>query len=64
MLAELSAIHARYPHIGWEALLGWGTRNGAKALGFDDIGTIEVGKKPGILQITGLDQEPIVKRLY
>ncbi len=64
VLAELSAIHSRYPHIGWEALLGWGTSNGARALGFDDIGTIEVGKKPGILQITGLDQEPIVKRLY
>ena len=37
-------------------LLTWATLNGAKALGIDDdYGTIEVGKKCGIVNISGVD---------
>ncbi len=67
VLSELQSIKNRYPHITWETLLVWGTSNGAQALQMQDIiGTIEPGKKPGILQITGLDDshtEPLVKRI-
>jgi cytosine/adenosine deaminase-related metal-dependent hydrolase len=67
ILAELSSIKAHYPELDWQTLLTWGTRNGAKALHMDDIiGTIEPGKTPGIIQITGLDNlgEPVVKKLF
>ena len=37
-------------------MLTWATLNGAKALGIDDdFGTIEVGKKSGIVNISGVD---------
>ena len=37
-------------------LLQWATINGAKALGIDNhYGTIEVGKRSGIINITGVD---------
>ena len=66
VLAELCAIRTRYPHLGWEALLNWGTHNGAKALGMlGDIGTIEVGKKPGLVHITGLDDaKPVANSIF
>ena len=37
-------------------LLQWATINGAKALGIDDkYGTLEVGKRSGVVNITGID---------
>lgn len=39
-----------------DELLRWATTNGAKALGIDDrYGSVEVGKRSGIVNITGLD---------
>jgi cytosine/adenosine deaminase-related metal-dependent hydrolase len=56
IMAELYSIHRQYPHIGWETLLSWATSNGARALKMSDIvGSIEVGKTPGIVQVTGID---------
>ncbi len=63
VLEELVTIKQHYPAISWETLLTWGTLNGAKALQMEDIvGTIEVGKKPGIALIHGIEEnskEPI-----
>jgi aminodeoxyfutalosine deaminase len=64
--SELFSIKEHFPHLGWELLLTWATRNGAVALQMQDmIGTIEPGKKPGIVQVTGLDDKdgPTVKRV-
>ena len=37
-------------------LLQWATINGAKALGIDDkYGTLEVGKRSGVVNLTGVD---------
>jgi len=56
VLSELQSIKKHYPNISWEVLLAWATCNGAQALQMHDtIGTIEPGKKPGILHITSLD---------
>jgi cytosine/adenosine deaminase-related metal-dependent hydrolase len=56
LLSELHSIKKHYPHISWETLLSWGTGNGAKALQLQDvIGTIAVGKKPGIVQVIDLE---------
>lgn len=65
ILSELSAIKQNYPHISWETLLKWGTHNGAVALQMDDkIGSLEPGKKPGILHIQNIDSgQPTVKRI-
>jgi len=65
ILSELQTIKKLYPHISWETLLQWATANGAKALQMADvIGTIEVGKKPGLLVITDLEgPSPAVKRI-
>lgn len=64
ILAELQTIKQHYPRLSWEMLLSWGTRNGARALQMQDIaGTIETGKQPGILQITGLEDTLEVKRI-
>ena len=39
-------------------LLQWATINGARALGIEDkYGTIEVGKRSGIVNLTGIDLE-------
>ena len=41
-----------------EELLRWATINGAKALGIDDkFGSLEVGKRSGVVNITGVDLE-------
>lgn len=49
VLSELQTIKEAYPQIEWEYLFRWATSNGAKALQMDEvIGSIEVGKKPGL----------------
>lgn len=65
ILSEILTIKRHYAAISWETLLTWATRNGAEALQMQQsIGTIVPGKTPGILQITGLDEDaPIVTRI-
>jgi cytosine/adenosine deaminase-related metal-dependent hydrolase len=53
---EIKTIKKYCSYIPIEILLQWGTKNGAEALGFDnELGTIEVGKKPGFVHL------PIIK---
>ncbi len=67
ILAELVTIKKAYPEFSWEILLKWGTKNGAEALKMNEtLGTIAIGKTPGILQIKNLGNsnlETIVKRI-
>jgi aminodeoxyfutalosine deaminase len=67
IMSEIYTVKQRYPKLDWAMLLSWATSNGAKALQLEDeIGTIEPGKIPGIVQIIGLDSgdEPTVKRIF
>jgi aminodeoxyfutalosine deaminase len=49
---ELKTIHKYCSFIPVETLLEWATINGARALGFEDqLGSIEVGKKPGLVAL-------------
>lgn len=51
---EIKTIRKYQSYVPLETILTWATINGAKALGFDDrLGTIEVGKSPGLVHITG-----------
>jgi cytosine/adenosine deaminase-related metal-dependent hydrolase len=60
ILSEMRTLQQNIPSLNFDTLLQWGTSNGAKFLGVDnDMGTIEVGKTPGLNLITGLDGSKI-----
>jgi cytosine/adenosine deaminase-related metal-dependent hydrolase len=62
ILSELKTIKRHFPSIDWEQLLKWGTYNGAKALRLSDIvGSIEPGKKPGLVHISSLNGDSSIK---
>lgn len=56
ILEELKTIQLNYPDLPLEDLVSWATINGAKALGEQEqFGSIEPGKKPGLLLIENAD---------
>ncbi len=56
ILGELKLLQEAAPAIPLDEILRWGTINGARALKMDDsLGSIEPGKKPGLLLIEGAD---------
>lgn len=56
LLNQVMLILANYPSLSFDSVIKWATLNGARALGMDDIfGTMEPGKKPGLLLITPFD---------
>jgi len=57
ILDELKTITKKNPFIPLEKLIQWATYNGAEFLGFNEVGSIEVGKKPGINLIEHVDLE-------
>jgi len=58
VFSEIKTLHHHFPDIPLEELFTWACLNGAKALGMGDrYGSLEVGKKPGILLITPADPE-------
>ncbi|MCU0346756.1 MAG: amidohydrolase family protein [Saprospiraceae bacterium] len=69
ILEEMKTIARYQSYVPFETLLRWATLNGAMALGFDDeLGSIEVGKRPGLLLLDlderlKLDFSTSVKRL-
>ncbi|MEI6142717.1 MAG: amidohydrolase family protein [Mariniphaga sp.] len=71
ILEEMKTIHQYFPEIPLGEMVSWATLNGAEALGMDTwAGSIEIGKKPGLNLITGMDlkmllllQQSKVKRL-
>lgn len=49
---EVLVLRERFPHIPLGETIRWATYNGAKALGMSDvIGSLETGKKPGLVHI-------------
>jgi cytosine/adenosine deaminase-related metal-dependent hydrolase len=55
-LDELKTIQQHHPEIPLEEMLGWATLNGARALQMDKhLGSFELGKKPGVVLINGVD---------
>lgn len=62
VLDELKTITKYYPHIPLQTLLLWATKNGADFLGFDQLGTIEKGKKPGLNLLKNVDGNVISEK--
>lgn len=56
ILNEMKVLQKNIPDLSLNELLKWACINGAKFLGFDaDLGSIAVGKKPGLNLLTDLD---------
>ena len=71
ILREMGIIQERFTSVKLEELIRWATINGAEALGEGDgFGTIEPGKRPGLILLQDLDlvnlrllEETTVRRL-
>ncbi|MEL7378446.1 MAG: amidohydrolase family protein, partial [Bacteroidota bacterium] len=56
VLEEMKTISKYQSYVPFQTLLKWATLHGAEALGFDDeLGSLSVGKKPGLLALDGLN---------
>lgn len=56
ILEEMKTFQENFKDISLDALIAWGTINAAKALGVDNkLGSISIGKKPGLYLITNID---------
>lgn len=56
ILAGLAILHNHFPDISLQEMIIWASLNGARALGIDSwAGSIEPGKKPGLLLIENAD---------
>ncbi len=56
ILEEMKTILQMVPQIDFETVLRWATLNGAAALGMEEnLGTLETGKKPGLVNIPQFD---------
>ena len=56
ILEEIKTLQSFFPVLPLEELIKWATLNGAKALGEESsYGTIEKGKKPGLLLLQDID---------
>ncbi len=57
MLDELKRIQTHNPQVALAEMLTWITSNGARALQMEDkLGSIEIGKKPGLVLIENLSE--------
>lgn len=58
MVKELICIHENYPQVPMNEILVWACLNGAKFLSKENVlGSLTVGKCPGIVLVKGVDQE-------
>ncbi|MCP4579287.1 MAG: amidohydrolase family protein [Deltaproteobacteria bacterium] len=48
---EMRFIHDRFPKVSPDVLLGMGTRNGARALGYPDLGTLRPGHRSPMVYV-------------
>ena len=56
MLSQINIILQHFPQLTFSNVLQWATLNGAEALGISSTyGSLEPGKKPGLVLITGFD---------
>ena len=54
---ELCCLQRNFPEVPLGEILTWSSRNGAEFLAKDEFGTLETGKRPGLVLIDRLDAE-------
>ena len=54
---ELYCLQRNFPEVPLGELLAWASRNGAEFLARPDFGTLELGKRPGLVLIDNLDAD-------
>ena len=55
---EIVCLHENFPHISLEEILVWASLTGARMLGKEnELGSFEIGKKPGAVLIENIDWE-------
>lgn len=53
ILSEMKMLRSKFPDLPFERMIRWATFNGARFLGMEDqLGSIEIGKRPGLNLIT------------
>ncbi len=63
VVKELVCLHENFAEVPMDELLTWACLNGAKFLKKDDmLGTLAVGRKPGIVRINGIDGNGFVTK--
>jgi len=61
ILDELKTISKKDSTIPLEKLIKWATYNGAQFLGFENLGSIEKGKSPGLNLISGINNSKLTE---
>ena len=61
MVKEMVCLHQNFPEVPMAEVLTWATLNGARFLKKDGVmGSLEAGKKPGIVRISNIDENGCV----
>ena len=61
MVKEMVCLHQNFPEVPMSEILAWATINGARFLKKDGVlGSLEAGKKPGIVRINNIDADGCV----
>ena len=61
MVAEMICLHKNFPDVPMNEILTWASLNGARFLSKDaELGSLEIGKKPGIVRISNMDENGYV----
>ena len=61
MVAEMVCLHSNFPEVPMGEILTWASLNGARFLKKDaQLGSLEVGKRPGLVRISGIDENGFV----
>ena len=61
MVKEMHCLHANFPEVPMAEIITWATINGARFLSKEAVlGSLEAGKRPGIVRIDNLDEHGCV----
>lgn len=61
MIKEITSLHIDFPEVPMAEIFTWACLNGARFLGKDkELGTLSVGKTPGIVLVEGIDADGCV----
>lgn len=61
MIGEMLCLHRNFPEVPMSEILTWASLNGARFLSKEaELGTLEAGKKPGIVFVSDMDESGFV----